>query len=58
MKQRFRLRANASFADGLRRDHVLKSAEAEGFRYHERDKGPEIWVQPRLDGTVELPREP
>ena len=42
----------------LGRADVLKSAEPEGFRYRDRDMGAEIWVQPRLDGTVELRREP
>ncbi len=42
----------------LGRDDVLMSAEPEGFRYGDRDEGAEIWVQPRLDGTVELRREP
>jgi hypothetical protein len=42
----------------LGRYDVLKSAEPEGFRYHERDKAAEMWVQARLDGTVELPSEP
>ncbi len=38
-------------------DDHLRSAEPEGFRYHERDKAAEVWVQPRLDGGAELPRE-
>jgi conjugative relaxase-like TrwC/TraI family protein len=40
------------------RDEHLKSAEPEGFQYSEGGKAAEVWVQPRLDGTVELPREP
>ncbi len=42
----------------LGRDDLLKSAEPEGFKYPDRDKAGEVWVQPRLDGSVELPREP
>jgi conjugative relaxase-like TrwC/TraI family protein len=42
----------------LGRDDVLKSAEPEGFSYPERDKAAGVWVQPRLDGTVELPHDP
>ena len=42
----------------LGRDDVLKSSEPEGFRYPDHDKTAEVWVQPRLDGTVELPHEP
>jgi len=38
-------------------DDHLRSAEPEGFQYHERDKAAEVWVQPRLDGGAELPRE-
>jgi hypothetical protein len=38
-------------------DHLC-SAEPEGFMYPERDKTAEVWIQPRLDGTVELLREP
>jgi conjugative relaxase-like TrwC/TraI family protein len=38
-------------------DH-LRSAEPEGFRYPERDDTAEVWIQSRLDGTAELPREP
>jgi conjugative relaxase-like TrwC/TraI family protein len=36
----------------------LKSAEPEGFKYPDDGRAAEVWVQPRLDGTVELPREP
>ena len=39
-------------------DDVLKSAEPEGFKHHEHNNAAEVWVQPRLDGTVELPHEP
>jgi hypothetical protein len=42
----------------LSRDDHLKSAEPEGFKYPDRDKAAEVWVQPRLDGSVELPYEP
>jgi len=42
----------------LSRDDHLKSAEPEGFTYPQRDKTAAVWVQPRLDGTIELPREP
>jgi hypothetical protein len=42
----------------LDRDDVLKSAEPEGFKNPEHNNAAEVWVQPRLDGTVELPREP
>jgi hypothetical protein len=41
----------------LGRDEHLTSAEPEGFKYPDRDKAAEVWVQPRLDGSVELPRE-
>jgi conjugative relaxase-like TrwC/TraI family protein len=41
----------------LGRDDVLKSAEPEGFRYPDRAKTAEVLVQPRLDGTAELPRK-
>jgi hypothetical protein len=39
-------------------DEHLKSAEPEGFKYPDGTNAAEVWVQPRLDGTVELPREP
>jgi len=39
-------------------DDQLKSAEPEGFNYEEREKTADVWVQPRLDGSAELPREP
>jgi conjugative relaxase-like TrwC/TraI family protein len=42
----------------LDRDDVLKSAEPMGFKHPDRGESAEVWVQPRLDGTVELPREP
>jgi hypothetical protein len=41
----------------LGRDDRLRSAEPDGFVYPEREKTAEVWVQPRLDGSVELPRE-
>jgi hypothetical protein len=41
----------------LARDDQLRSAEPEGFIY-QHDINEEVWVQPRLDGTVELPRQP
>jgi hypothetical protein len=28
-----------------------------GFVYPPRDQGREVWVQPRLDGSIDLPRE-
>jgi hypothetical protein len=42
----------------LGRDDQLRSAEPEGFVYPRREQSREEWVQPRLDGSVELPREP
>ena len=44
----------------LNRDDHLRSAEPEGFAYpqRERERGCEVWVQPRLDGSIDLPREP
>jgi hypothetical protein len=39
-------------------DDQLRSAEPEGFKYPERHNTAEAWVQPTLDGSVELPREP
>ncbi|HET9896667.1 MAG TPA: hypothetical protein VFQ44_17190 [Streptosporangiaceae bacterium] len=42
----------------LGRDDQLRSAEPEGFVYPQRDTVKNVWVQPRLDGTVELPRHP
>jgi len=42
----------------LSRDEHLRSAEPEGFVYPEREQNREVWVQPRLDGSIELPREP
>jgi len=38
-------------------DDVLKSAEPEGFKYPAQTTATETWVQPRLDGTVDLPRD-
>lgn len=37
-------------------DDQLKSAEPDGFKYPEHGRSA-VWVQPRLDGTVELPRD-
>jgi conjugative relaxase-like TrwC/TraI family protein len=42
----------------LGRDDHLRSAEPEGFVYPESGQGREAWVQPRLDGSIELTREP
>jgi conjugative relaxase-like TrwC/TraI family protein len=42
----------------LGRDDVLRSAEPEGFTYPRHEKTAETWVQPRLDGSTDLPREP
>jgi hypothetical protein len=42
----------------LGRDDVLRSAESEGFTYPGRENTAEVWVQPRLDGSADLPREP
>ena len=42
----------------LGRDDQLRSAEPEGFVYPDRDHGREVWVQARLDGSVEMPRQP
>jgi hypothetical protein len=39
-------------------DDQLKSAEPEGFKYGDREMTGEVWVQPRLDGSADLPREP
>ena len=39
-------------------DDHLKSAEPEGFKYEDREKTGDVWVQPRLDGSADLPREP
>ncbi len=41
----------------LGRDDHLRSAEPEGFVYPKRGEARDVWVQPRLDGSVELPRE-
>ena len=38
-------------------DEQVKSAEPEGFKYPDGGKAAEVWVQPRLDGTVELPMQ-
>jgi hypothetical protein len=42
----------------LGRDDQLRSAEPDGFIYPRREHSREVWVQPRLDGSVELSREP
>jgi conjugative relaxase-like TrwC/TraI family protein len=42
----------------LGRDDLLRSAEPEGFVYPEREATEQVWVQPRLDGGAELPRQP
>jgi hypothetical protein len=42
----------------LGRDDHLRSAEPEGFVHPRREQGREVWVQPRLDGSIDLPREP
>jgi ATP-dependent exoDNAse (exonuclease V) alpha subunit len=42
----------------LGRDDLLQSAEPEGFTYPVQEKNAEVWVQPRLDGRTDLPREP
>jgi conjugative relaxase-like TrwC/TraI family protein len=42
----------------LGHEDTLRSAEPEGFKYPGRDKTAEVWVQPRLDGGIDLPREP
>lgn len=39
-------------------DDHLKSAEPEGFTYPRDDKTADTWVQPRLDGSFDLPRDP
>jgi hypothetical protein len=39
-------------------DDQLKSAEPEGFKHGDREKPGEVWLQPRLDGSADLPREP
>jgi conjugative relaxase-like TrwC/TraI family protein len=42
----------------LSRDDHLRSAEPEGFAYPELERAREVWVQPRLDGSIDLSREP
>jgi conjugative relaxase-like TrwC/TraI family protein len=42
----------------LSRDDHLRSAEPEGFIYPDRQQSREVWVQPRLDGSLDLPRDP
>jgi hypothetical protein len=42
----------------LSHEDTLQSAEPDGFRYPKPDKTAEVWVQPRLDGSAELPHEP
>jgi hypothetical protein len=41
----------------LGRDDHLRSAEPEGFVYPEREQTRDVWIQPRLDGSIELPRD-
>jgi hypothetical protein len=42
----------------LSRDDQLRSAEPAGFVYPRREQSRQVWVQPRLDGSVDLSREP
>jgi hypothetical protein len=42
----------------LNHDDQLRSAEPQGFTYPERQPARETWVQPRLDGTIEVPHDP
>src|SRR5690348_13812896 len=42
----------------LGRDDHLRSAEPKGFVYPQPEHEREAWVQPRLDGSVELARQP
>jgi conjugative relaxase-like TrwC/TraI family protein len=42
----------------LSHDDHLRSAEPPGFTYPELERTRETWVQPRLDGTIELPHYP
>jgi hypothetical protein len=42
----------------LGHDDHLRSAEPEGFVHRGRERVGEMWVQPRLDGSIELPDEP
>src|SRR6185437_4415302 len=39
-------------------DDQLQSAEPEGFKYPHHDTTEQVWVQPRLDGSVGQPRQP
>jgi hypothetical protein len=39
-------------------DDHLKSGEPEGFTHPDDEKTVKTWVQPRLDGSIDLPREP
>ncbi|MHB1874002.1 MAG: MobF family relaxase [Streptosporangiaceae bacterium] len=39
-------------------DDQLTSAEPEGFKYEQPETTAEVWVQPTLDGGMELPRQP
>ena len=39
-------------------DDQLTSAEPEGFKYEQPEQTAEVWVQPTLDGSMELPRQP
>jgi hypothetical protein len=38
-------------------DDHLRSAEPEGFVYPGREQGRDVWVQLRLDGSIDLPHE-
>src|SRR5215470_5217327 len=42
----------------LGHDDHLRSAEPEGFIYPEGEQTREVWVQARLDDSIELPNEP
>lgn len=42
----------------LSRDDELCSAEPEGFVYSPPETTADAWIQPRLDGIIELTREP
>ena len=38
-------------------DDHLQSAEPPGFKYPDADQAAGVWLQPRLDGTLDLPHE-
>jgi hypothetical protein len=42
----------------LGHDDQLRSAEPAGFVYPRHEQSHQVWIQPRLDGSIELPREP